>query len=747
MTVTVQIPYNSYTYSGGTSFAFGFQVLTSADLVVAVNSVVKTLGLDYTISGVGSASGGTVTYITTLTSGDIVEVYRQTALARSSDYPTGGDFPASSVNADFNRLWMAVQEVVSGSQTSKSSVRAPTGGQLSALPNAATRADRLLAFDASTGDVEVTSFTASQVASVLSAVLIGAATTAAAVSYLATGIGAASMLLQDKLRLDSVYPEEYGAIGDGSSHPLSSYFGSLAAAQAKYGTAAVALTDEIDGVVIQYLINNLIPTQLRPTTYLTSRGLQNKTGADVVGKKRYSGSASVSQTVGSTWIRYVGAGGSNSYVLLNSTQAVGVEPTDPNTRDLQNVRFRDIGLDGGDLAWYGVIDIRAWQGNDFDNLTIANCRVCHNVVNSSWVTGPRGRIIRMGRGAGAWLGKNVWSFAASTTVDEFTGQDWFVYFMGCNSSGVPYNTFSDTGGTYPTSANADATCGIGIYGARALKLANAQVAQCDGPGIYVAPSLKGPIHIDGGYVETNSRSSGASKAWATWTTTLIDSWQVTYEKVYFGGSSPAHRITGTQVSRIEQGPKFVDCPIMGTVVADATYTNWNMIGCDQTVTIVGGYPGTPFLSMGGFQTEPGGPVMRYREGTWSPTLGGSTANGTGWAYSVNVGGYTRVGRMVHVTGIVSVSTKGTGTTGSIRITNLPYTVSASNNYNSGASISKVSGLTTSVVSLTGAAVLGGTAMDLYMRTAAAAGETTLALADLSNTTSFAFSMTYATSDA
>jgi len=47
---------------------------------------------------------------------------------------------------------------------------------------------------------------------------------------------------------------DFGALFDGSSHPLSATYGTLAAAQAVY-PHAVALTDEIDGVAVQAAIN------------------------------------------------------------------------------------------------------------------------------------------------------------------------------------------------------------------------------------------------------------------------------------------------------------------------------------------------------------------------------------------------------------------------------------------------------------------------------------------------------------
>lgn len=59
----------------------------------------------------------------------------------------------------------------------------------------------------------------------------------------------------------------------------------------------------------------------------------------------------------------------------------------------------------------------------------------------------------------------------------------------------------------------------------------------------------------------------------------------------------------------------------------------------------------------------------YEEGTWTPTISGSTTAGTG-TYSAQVGSYTRIGRQVTVYGRV-VQTNNTGT-GNIRISNLPF---------------------------------------------------------------------------
>ena len=56
------------------AFAFGFWVLSEGGVRVAVDGAVKTLGVDYTVSGVGKPEGGTVTFTTAPPSGKRVEL-------------------------------------------------------------------------------------------------------------------------------------------------------------------------------------------------------------------------------------------------------------------------------------------------------------------------------------------------------------------------------------------------------------------------------------------------------------------------------------------------------------------------------------------------------------------------------------------------------------------------------------------------------------------------------------------------
>lgn len=146
MPVSIQTPYNSSTANGVTTvFPYTFKILNSADLKVKVGGVLKALSTDYTVSGVGG-DGGNVTFVTAPANGAIVVRYSDTLLKRDTDYQQNGDFLESVVDADFDRLWLALRDA---GAVSARALRAPVGEALSELPAAATRAGAFLGFDSS----------------------------------------------------------------------------------------------------------------------------------------------------------------------------------------------------------------------------------------------------------------------------------------------------------------------------------------------------------------------------------------------------------------------------------------------------------------------------------------------------------------------------------------------------------------------------------------------------------------------
>ena len=153
MAVTEETPIASSVANGVTTvFPHSFTLLDEGDLVVTATvsnvTTTYTLGVDYTVSGVGSASGS-VTFGVAPASGAIITRYRDIPLTRATDYQDNGDLLAPTLNADFDRMWFALQDIFNGGKVVPTCLRAPNGETVIALPAAAARAGYYLGFDGS----------------------------------------------------------------------------------------------------------------------------------------------------------------------------------------------------------------------------------------------------------------------------------------------------------------------------------------------------------------------------------------------------------------------------------------------------------------------------------------------------------------------------------------------------------------------------------------------------------------------
>jgi len=96
--------------SGQTVFNYNFEIIAAGDIVVFSGATLLTISTDYTLTGVGTENGGTVTLVVGATTGDIITIYRATTAERLTDYQNSGDFLSDEVNADFDRIWAVIQE-------------------------------------------------------------------------------------------------------------------------------------------------------------------------------------------------------------------------------------------------------------------------------------------------------------------------------------------------------------------------------------------------------------------------------------------------------------------------------------------------------------------------------------------------------------------------------------------------------------------------------------------------------------
>jgi hypothetical protein len=134
-----------YTNTGVGPYSFTFEVLANTDIAVYRGSTLLTLTTDYTV--IINANGtGSVTLVVAGT-GNITIVGAR-AIQRTSDYTTGGDLFASTLNTDLDSQTIYAQQVAETAERGlKAPVTDPTDIAMT-LPGKASRAGKTLAFDA-----------------------------------------------------------------------------------------------------------------------------------------------------------------------------------------------------------------------------------------------------------------------------------------------------------------------------------------------------------------------------------------------------------------------------------------------------------------------------------------------------------------------------------------------------------------------------------------------------------------------
>lgn len=116
--MTVAVPtYTEKTWAGDgatTAFPFATRVLEAGDLKVWLvendTATLKSLTTHYTLSGLGSDGGVTVTFITAPASGQTVKVRRETKAKQTVNYADLGKVPGDTTETQLDRLAMAAQD-------------------------------------------------------------------------------------------------------------------------------------------------------------------------------------------------------------------------------------------------------------------------------------------------------------------------------------------------------------------------------------------------------------------------------------------------------------------------------------------------------------------------------------------------------------------------------------------------------------------------------------------------------------
>ena len=163
MTISSTTVKNSYSGNGSNdTFVYGFKIFANTDLQVIIRSAAgtettKSLTTHYTVTGVGSASGGNVVF----TSGNIptatetVVLIRNVPQTQAIDYIANDPFPAETHEEGLDRATMTTQQVQEELNRSIKLSRTNTMTSTEFTVGATERANKILAFD-SAGEISVT---------------------------------------------------------------------------------------------------------------------------------------------------------------------------------------------------------------------------------------------------------------------------------------------------------------------------------------------------------------------------------------------------------------------------------------------------------------------------------------------------------------------------------------------------------------------------------------------------------------
>lgn len=185
--------------AGQTVFTYDFPIYNPADLEVRrFRGVVETLlqrGPDYAVAGAEQQGGGTITLAAGAQAGDLIVIRSAQPIVRQTRFSDGGDLPAGSVNAEFNRLFIALQQLLAAN---RQAIRLPVADpqQAAELPAAGSRANTVVGFGG-IGELQLVPRNS-----------IGGA------GFQQTGTGSVLRAAQDELAL-IIHPLQFGAAGDG----------------------------------------------------------------------------------------------------------------------------------------------------------------------------------------------------------------------------------------------------------------------------------------------------------------------------------------------------------------------------------------------------------------------------------------------------------------------------------------------------------------------------------------------------
>lgn len=121
-------------------FPFVFPIFEDTDLKVYTDGTLRSLDTDYTVSGAGSSSGGTVTFASPVATGVEVVLLREVPISRTTDFQAGQDIRADVFNDELDRIVAMAQQLDEDLNRTVRRSSTSTGGADVRLPDPAANA-------------------------------------------------------------------------------------------------------------------------------------------------------------------------------------------------------------------------------------------------------------------------------------------------------------------------------------------------------------------------------------------------------------------------------------------------------------------------------------------------------------------------------------------------------------------------------------------------------------------------------
>ena len=135
-----------YAASGTGPYNFTFEILTATDIAVYRDNTLLTLTTNYTVT-INANGTGFVTLTASPTGATQIAIVGNRSIQRTTDFVTGGDFFANTVNDELDQQTIFAQQNAEGLQRALQAPQTDPTSINMTLPGKASRAGKYLAFD------------------------------------------------------------------------------------------------------------------------------------------------------------------------------------------------------------------------------------------------------------------------------------------------------------------------------------------------------------------------------------------------------------------------------------------------------------------------------------------------------------------------------------------------------------------------------------------------------------------------